>query len=139
MELDAITNMVLKDAIRIHRHPGPSLFASVYERLLEKALQGRGLHVERQRAISISHDGITFDEAFRLDLLVERCVILEVKSVERLAPVHTKQLLTCLRLTNLQLGLHLNFGAATMKEGIKRVVNDLAPSDSPGMRVNNAE
>jgi len=77
-----------------------------------------------------------FDNGFRVDLLVEGCVIVELKSIERMAPVHGKQLLTYLRLTNLQVGLLLNFGAGTMKEGIKRVVNDLPPAASPRLRVN---
>ena len=82
-------------------------------------------------------DSIDFKDGFRLDLLVEKCVILEVKSLERgLAPVHTKQLLTYLRLTNLQVGLLLNFGGGTMKEGIKRIVKDLPPSASPRLRIN---
>jgi GxxExxY protein len=139
MGLDDITGAVVQEAIRFHRRPGPSLFESVYERLLEKALQRRGLQVERQRAIGFTCDGLVFEEGFRLDLLVENQVIVEVKSVERIAPVHTKQLLTYLRLTNLQIGLILNFGCATMKEGIKRVVNDLPPSDSPALRINQKE
>ena len=139
MELDDITGMVVEEAIRFHRKPGPSLFESVYERLLERALQRRGLHVERQKAIGFSFEGLVFEEGFRLDLLVENQVIIEVKSVERFAPVHIKQLLTYLRLTNLQIGLLLNFGGATMKEGIKRVVNDLPRSESPGLRINQEE
>jgi GxxExxY protein len=100
----------------------------------------RGLRVDSQVGIDFTYDGLDFKDGFRLDLLVERCVILEVKCIERgLAPVHTKQLLTYLRLTDLQIGLLLNFGGATMKEGIKRVVNDLSPSDSPGLRVNQVE
>jgi GxxExxY protein len=93
----------------------------------------RGLCVESQVGIDFTYDGIEFRDGFRLDLLVEKCVILEVKSLERgLAPVHTRQILTYLRLTNLPIGLLLNFGGATMKEGIKRVVNDLPPDSSPG-------
>jgi GxxExxY protein len=137
MELDYITGAVVEEAIRIHRRPGPGLLESVYERLLERRLQRRGLRVESQLEIDFTYDGIDFRDGFRVDLLVEKCVILEVKSIERgLAPVHTKQLLTYLRLTNLQVGLLLNFGGATMKEGIKRVVNDLPPSDSSSLRVN---
>ena len=139
MELDDITGAVVKEAIRIHRRPGTGLLESVYQRLLERGLQRRGLRVESQVGIDFTCDGIDFKDGFRLDLLVERCVILEVKSIERLAPVHTKQLLTYLRLTNLQVDLLLNFGCATMKEGIKRVVNDLPPSDSPGLRINRPE
>jgi iron complex transport system substrate-binding protein len=137
MELDDITGAVVAEAIRLHRRPGSGLFESVYERLLEKRLQRRGLCAECQVGIDFTYDDIEFKDGFRLDLLVERRVIVEVKSIERgLAPAHTKQLLTYQRLTNLQIGLLLNFGCATMKEGIKRVVNDLPPSDSPILRVN---
>ena len=140
MELDDITGAVIEEAIRLHRRPGPGLLESAYERLLERRLQRRGLRVDSQVGIDFTYDGIDFKDGFRIDLLVEKCVILEVKSIERgLAPVHTKQLLTYLRLTNLQIGLLLNFGGATMKEGIKRVVNDLPPSDSATLRVNQKE
>jgi len=138
--MDDITGAVVEEAIRIHRRPGPGLFESVYERLLERRLQCRGLHVERQVGIDFTYDSIDFKDGFRLDLLVEKCVILEVKSLERgLAPVHTRQILTYLRLANLPIGLLLNFGGATMREGIKRVVNDLPPSASPGLDVNQME
>jgi GxxExxY protein len=113
------------------------LLESAYERLLERRLQQRGLRVESPVGIDFTFDGLDFKDGFRLDLLVERCVIVEVKSLERgLAPVHTKQLLTYLRLTDLRIGLLLNFGGATMKEGIKRVVNDLPPSEWSLLRVN---
>ena len=140
MEIDDITGAVVAEAIRLHRRPGPGLFESVYERLLEKRLQRRGLCVESQVGIDFTYDGIEFRDGFRLDLLVEKCVILEIKSLDRgLAPVHTRQILTYLRLSNLPIGLLLNFGGATMKEGIKRVVNDLPPSASPGLDVNQKE
>ena len=140
MGMDDITGAVVEEAIRLHRRPGPGLFESVYERLLERRLQCRGLHVERQVGIDFTYDSIDFKDGFRLDLLVEKCVILEVKSLERgLAPVHTRQILTYLRLANLPIGLLLNFGGATMREGIKRVVNDLPPSASPGLDVNQRE
>ena len=140
MELDDITGAIVAEAIRLHRRPGPGLFESVYERLLERRLQRRGLRVESQLGIDFTYDGIEFRDGFRLDLLVEKNVIVEVKSLDRgIAPIHTKQVLTYLRLTNLQVGLLLNFGCATMKEGIKRVVNDLPPEESPGLRVNQPE
>ena len=136
MELDDITGAVVEEAIRIHRDLGPGLLESVYERLLGSALQRRGLRVEHQRAIDFLYEGVEFEDGFRLDLLVEERVIIEVKSLDRLAPVHTRQLLTYLRLTNLRIGLLLNFGGGTMKEGIKRIVKDLPPSASPRLRIN---
>lgn len=136
MELDAITGSIIDAALRIHRDLGPGLLESVYEAVLARALMKRGLRVERQRVIPFRYDGTDFDNGFRVDLFVEGCVIVEVKSVDRLAPVHSKQVLTYLRLTNLQVGLLLNFGAGTMKEGMKRIVNGLESSASPQLRVN---
>jgi GxxExxY protein len=136
MKLDEITGAVVDESIKIHRELGPGLIESVYEVVLARALERRGVHVERQRPIDFSYDGMVFRQGFRADLVAESCVIVELKSVERIALVHTKQLLTYLRLMNLQVGLVLNFGAGTMKEGLKRVVNDLPPSASPSLRVN---
>ena len=134
--LDDITGAIVHQSLRIHRDVGPGLLESVYEALLAGALERRGLLVERQAVIRFEYDGILFDEGFRADLLVERRVIVELKSVERLARVHPKQLLTYLRLAGLQAGLLINFGAATLKEGLHRVVNDLPASASPRIRVN---
>ena len=136
MELDDITQAVVDAALRIHREIGPGLLESVYALVLAATLERRGLRVQRELPVSFSYQGIHFEQAFRTDLVVEERVIVEVKSVERLAPVHAKQLLTYLRLTDLRVGLLLNFGAGTMKEGLKRIVNDLNPSASPRLRVN---
>ncbi|MEO8562460.1 MAG: GxxExxY protein [bacterium] len=136
MELDEITGAIVATAIGIHRELGPGLLESVYEVVLAHALERRGLRVERQRPISFWFDGMQFEHGFRTDVLVEDCVIVEVKSAERNALVYGKQMLTYLRLTNLRVGLILNFGADTMKEGLKRVVNDLPPEASPRLRVN---
>jgi GxxExxY protein len=136
MEMDDITAAIVDAAVQIHRELGPGLFESLYEALLAGELQRRGMRAERQRMISFSYNGAEIQDAFRADLLVEERVIVEVKSLERLAPVHTKQLVTYLRLTNLRVGLLLNFGAATMKEGLKRVVNDFPSSSSPRLRIN---
>ena len=134
--LDDITGAIVHQSLRIHRDVGPGLLESVYEALLAGALERRGLLVERQAVIRFEYDGILFDEGFRADLLVERRVIVELKSVERLARVHPKQLLTYLRLAGLQAGFLINFGAATLNEGLHRVVNDLPASASPRLRVN---
>jgi iron complex transport system substrate-binding protein len=94
------------------------------------------LVVERQKAVAFDYDGMHFEEGLRIDLLVNGCVVIELKSVEKLSPVHGKQLLTYLRLMNLPVGLLINFGASTLKEGLQRVVNNLSPSASPRLRVN---
>jgi GxxExxY protein len=135
-ELDDITGSIVDSAIQLHKGLGPGLLESVYEAVLARSLVKRGFEVARQQPISFEYDDIVFSNAFRTDLLIDRRVIVEIKSVETLAEVHSKQLLTYLRLTNLQVGLLLNFGAATMKEGLHRIVNHLPSSASPRLRVN---
>lgn len=136
MELDEITGVIIDSAVRIHRRLGPGLLESLYECLLTCELRRRGLRAERQQLISFSYDGIDIEDAFRADLLVEQRVIIEVKSLEHLAPVHTKQLLTDLRLTNLRVGLVLDFGAEMMKDGVKRVVNSYTAASPSLLRIN---
>jgi iron complex transport system substrate-binding protein len=134
--LDDITGAVVDTAMRIHIELGPGLLESVYEVVLARSLAKKGFQVEQQKVIRFEYDGMEFDEGFRMDLLVEGRVVVEIKSLETLAPVHSKQLLTYLRLTNLPVGLLINFGAATLKEGLHRVVNNLDSSASPRLRVN---
>ena len=111
------------EAVSIHKVVGPGLLEMVYEAVLARRLKQRGLVVERQRAISIEFEGERFDEGFRADLIVNGLVIIELKSVEQVSPVHKKQLLTYLRLTDLKVGYLLNFGDALMKNGIRRIIN----------------
>jgi iron complex transport system substrate-binding protein len=139
MELDDITGTIVDAAVKIHIALGPGLLESVYEAVLARALEKRGLRVERQKTIRFEYDGMIFDEGFRLDLLVEDCVVVELKSVEKIVPIHGKQLLTYLRLMRQPVGLLLNFGAPTLKEGLQRIVNSLEPSASPRLRVNKIE
>ncbi len=119
---------------------GPGLLESVYELVLAGELARRGMKVERQKPIDIVFNDVAYPAAFRIDIFVEERLILEIKSVETLNKAHLKQLLTYLRLTSQPVGLLLNFAGATMKEGIRRVVNDYrqpqAPSASPRLRVN---
>ena len=136
METDDLTGVIVDTAFHIHQGLGPGLLESVYEVVLAAALQRRGLKVERQKPIAFTYDGMDFEEGFRLDLLVEGCVVVELKSVERLSPVHSKQILTYLRLMKLPVGLLINFGAATLKEGLHRIVNGYIPSATPRLRVN---
>lgn len=130
MKLSEITGAIIDESIRIHQDLGPGLLESVYEMVLAKALVKRGLKVERQKVVQFEYDGIQFEEGLKVDLLVENCVVVELKSVEKLAPVHAKQTLTYLRLLDLRVGLLINFGGATLKAGLKRIVNDLAEEDS---------
>ena len=136
MEIDDITGVIVDAAVKIHRDLGFSLFESVYEVALAVVLERRGLRVVRQQPIGFSYEGVEFAHAFRADLVVETCVLVEVKVLDRLTPTHRKQLLTYLRLGGFPVGLVLNFGAGTMKDGIKRVVNDSPPSASSPLRIN---
>ena len=135
-DLDEITGTIIDCSVKLHQALGPGLLESVYEAALARDLQRRGLCVERQKVLRFEYDGMVFDEGLRLDLLVDDRVIVELKSVENLNPVHKKQLLTYLRLSGHSVGLLINFGASTLKEGLHRIVNNLPSSASPRLRVN---
>lgn len=126
-DVDSISADVVNEAIRIHRELGPGLFEGVYETVMAGALARKGYKVDRQRPVDIHYDGMRFEAAYKIDILVEDSLIIEVKSVERLNGTHAKQLLTYLRLMNQPLGLLLNFSGETMKEGIRRLVNNHHP------------
>jgi GxxExxY protein len=130
-DIDSITGNVLDLSIRLHRELGPGLLESVYETVLAGKLAQLGYRVDRQKPIDIEFEGLHFKAAFRIDLLVEDRLIIEIKSVERLNAAHSKQLLTYLRLTGQPVGLLINFAGATLKEGFQRLVNNYAPSASP--------
>jgi iron complex transport system substrate-binding protein len=132
-DIDEISGEVLDVALRLHRDLEPRLLESVYEALLAARLQDAGLSAERQKAVAAEFETVRFEAAFRADLLVEDRLLVEVKSVERLLPVHSKQLLTYLRLMKQPVGLLINFGGATLKEGVRRIVNDYRPSASPDL------
>ena len=123
-QLERIASDVIGEAINIHRELGPGLLESVYETVLAAAMARRGYSVARQVPISIEYDGMRIDGAFRVDILIEQTLVLEIKAVDQLSKVHAKQLLTYLRLMKQPLGLLLNFSGLTMKEGIRRLVND---------------
>ncbi|MBV9659013.1 MAG: GxxExxY protein [Verrucomicrobia bacterium] len=123
MTENEIAKVVVGTAMRVHTALGPGLLESVYEIVLARALERAGLRIERQKPISIVFEDLVFQEAFRADLWVEDKVIVELKSVESLLPVHCKQVLTQLRLSGLKLGLLLNFGEARLKNGLYRIIN----------------
>jgi len=129
MNENQIAKEVVDAAVKAHTKLGPGLLESVYEAVLARELERRGLSVERQVPIPIEYEGLRFDEGFRADIIVEGKVILELKSVEQLAKVHHKQLFTYLKLADKRLGLLLNFGADLMKEGIQRIANGM--EDAP--------
>lgn len=127
MGINDISSAVIEEAIAIHRELGPGLFETVYETVLAGRLEKRGLLAERQVPVPIEFDGHAFGAAFKIDILVETQLILEVKSVEVLTKLHARQLTTYLRLAKQPVGLLLNFSAATMKDGIRRLVNNYQP------------
>lgn len=122
-ELERIAKDVVDCSMKIHMKLGPGLLESVYTVILQKKLQDRGYRVERELAIPVEYEGTKFELGFRADLVINNCFIVELKSVENLAPVHAKQLLTYLRVTRYRLGLLINFGEALLKDGINRIAN----------------
>lgn len=133
---ETLSKIVIDCAYRMHTEIGPGLLESVYELVLEKLLLDKGLHVDRQKHVPVEVMGLSIYHGFRADLIVEDILLIELKSVERLALVHHKQVLTYLRLLNLPLGLLINFGAATFKEGCKRVLNGPQDFTSSSLRIN---
>jgi GxxExxY protein len=133
---EEMSAIVVDCAYRLHVEAGPGLLETVYEVVLAKLLEKEGLQVRRQVPVPIELMGMRFDEGFRADIIVEGTLLLELKSVENIAPVHSKQVLTYLKLLNLPLGLLINFGAGTIKEGIKRIVNGNQSFTSSCLRVN---
>ena len=126
MTENEIAAIIVDVAYRIHKQLGPGLLESVYEAIMAYELRKRGLRVLQQQALPVIHEEVRMDVGFRADLIVEGKVIVEIKSLEVLAPVHKKQLLTYLRVADKRLGLLINFGAALIKDGITRIVNRLA-------------
>ncbi len=122
-DIERIAGEIVDAAVRLHMRVGPGLLESVYETLLGNDLAQRGLTVERQKWITTAVDGVRFSKAFRIDLLIEGQVLVEVKSVDLLLPVHWKQVLTYLRLLDLRLGFLINFKEERLKDGLKRLVN----------------
>jgi GxxExxY protein len=122
--IERLATLVIDSGFKLHQTFGPGLLESVYELIMADSLSAQGLKVERQKAIDIEYEGRTLREGFRLDLLVEDQLIIEVKSVEKLSGLHGKQLLTYLRLTKLPLGLLMNFNTELFGEGVRRVPNN---------------
>ena len=124
MEINEITSIIIEESIKIHSDLGPGLFESVYEEILFYRLTKRGILVQKQAAIPVYYEEVKMDVGFRADLIVDNRVVVEIKSIETVAPVHHKQVLTYLKLTGLKVGLLINFNEALLKDGIKRIVNN---------------
>lgn len=122
--LNAITEEVIGSAIAVHRVLGPGLLESAYEACLAYELVERGLAVERQKALPVTYRDVKVDCGYRIDLLVERLVVVELKAVEKLDPIHEAQLLSYLKLSGCRVGLLINFNVKMLKQGIRRMVND---------------
>jgi iron complex transport system substrate-binding protein len=131
LETNEITGQIVDAAYHVHTKIGPGLLESVYEAVLARTLERRGLHVERQKPVVFEFEEMRFDESFRADLLVENRVLIELKCVEKLAPVHGKQVLTYLRILDLPFGLLINFGAAHLHEGLHRILNARSSAAPP--------
>jgi GxxExxY protein len=125
MTENEISKIIVDVAFKIHSRLGPGLLESVYEEIMFFELNKFGLIVERQRGVPVVWDNIKMEIGFRADLIVENKVIIELKSVEIIAPVHPKQLLTYLKITGIKLGLLINFNEALIRDGITRIVNNL--------------
>jgi GxxExxY protein len=121
-ELNLLTQQVIGAAIEVHRHLGPGLLESAYEACLAYELQQLGLRYERQKPLPLVYKAIHLDEGYRIDLLVEQKVIVELKAVEKIAPVHEAQVLSYLRLSGCKVGLLLNFNVKLLKTGIRRFI-----------------
>jgi GxxExxY protein len=121
--LDRLTELIIGAAIEVHRQTGPGLMESVYEECLCFELSQAGLAFQRQVHLPVSYKGVKLDCGFRMDLVVEGAVVLELKTVEQLLPIHSAQLLTYLKLSGMKVGLLLNFNEAVLKKGLKRLVN----------------
>ncbi|HEY0040078.1 MAG TPA: GxxExxY protein, partial [Flavisolibacter sp.] len=124
MLLNNLTGEIIDAAIKIHKVLGPGLFESVYEEVMVYELAKRGMIVERQVAIPVHYEDIKMDVGFRADLLVDKEIIVELKSIEAIKPVHKKQVITYLRLTNNKIGLLINFNEELLKNGITRLYNN---------------
>jgi GxxExxY protein len=125
MDLNFLSKVILDSAFRVHSAVGPGLYEHVYEVILAHELKKQNLMAERQVPIPIVYEGIEFEEGYKADLIVEQSVIVELKSVETLVPVHWKQLYTQLKLKDFRLGLLINFGDEHLKNGIRRIANNL--------------
>jgi GxxExxY protein len=134
MDENAVATAIVDAAYHVHVDLGPGLMESVYETVLARRLIKLGLKVERQKPIPIQIDGVTIDEGFRADLIVNDLVIVELKSAVSISPVYNKQLRTYLRLSGKRIGLLINFGSELFKEGITRVAASFPKSDNPSQQ-----
>jgi GxxExxY protein len=127
-KLDAITRRIMGAAIEVHKVIGPGLLESAYEACLAHELRQIGFKVDQQRPLPVIYKDVRLDCGYRLDLVVEDCIVVEIKAIERLAPIHDAQLLSYLRISGMRVGLLMNFHVRVLKDGLKRVVNEFPDS-----------
>lgn len=137
-DIGAVSGAIIGAAIDVHKCFGPGLFESVYEACLEHELASGGLRVERQKTFPVTYKALTLPQAYRLDLLVEDVVVVELKSVERIERLHEAQLRSYLRLSGRRIGLLINFNVAVLREGIRRIVHRLPPEEDPKLSARSA-
>ena len=135
-DTEELSAIAVDIGLKMHRDIGPGLLESAYEMILAEKLRAAGLHVNRQVPVRIEYDGIAIEQAYRIDLLVENSLLIEVKAVDQTLPLHAKQVLTYLRFMHLSLGLIMNFGMATFKDGLRRLVNNHPSFASSRLRAN---
>ena len=123
-DIEALIELTFNTGMKIHKDVGPGLIESVYERVLADHLQQRGIKVDRQQPVHVNIYGKRYDDAFKFDLLLNDKLLFEIKSIEKLGPIHRKQVLTYIRLMNLPFGLLLNFGSELFRNGMQRISND---------------
>ena len=129
MQINEITGGIIESAIKVHKSLGPGLLESAYEICMAHELRKQGFHVEVQKILPIEYDGLKLDAGYRIDLLVESRVIVELKAVEKVNPIFEAQLLSYLRLSHLEVGLLINFHVPRLKDGLKRIVNNYQGPD----------
>lgn len=131
MEINDITGSIVDAAMKVHTALGPGLLESVYEKCLKHELVKRGLRVESQMWLPVVYDGTEIEGGYKIDLLVEEIVVVELKVVEQILPIHKAQLLSYLKLSNKNVGLLINFNVVHLRDGIRRIVNHYLPSATP--------
>lgn len=135
MHVEEVASLAVDCGLQVHKDLGPGLLESAYETVLAHVFEKKGLFVERQVIVPIQYEGLIIDQGFRADLIVEKSLVIELKSVERIAPVHAKQLLTYLRFLNMPVGLLMNFSADKFTDGLRRIVNNHGDTTGSKLRM----
>jgi GxxExxY protein len=136
MDVEELSAIAVDCGLKVHRDLGPGMLESAYEAVLAHLLEKRGLAVERQKIIPIRYDGIIIEQGFRADLIVEKKLLIELKTVERISPLHARQVTTYLKFTGLNVGLLMNFSCEKFTDGLKRIVNNHHDTSKSLLRIN---